>query len=141
MRVVVPLGPRRVTALVIGVAERAPTASTCRPLISLMDDCPIVPEKLLRLLEWMAEYYLAPVGDALSLAVGRALTTSSHRVVTLGAGGAAERRRLEKTILALLAKAGEAGAAGDDRAGGGPPQHRPRPARRWSSAASCRSTT
>lgn len=107
VRVVVPLGPRRVTALVIGVAEAAPPGVTCRPLISLMDDSPIVPEKLLRLLEWMAEYYLAPVGEALSLAVGRALTTSSHRVVTLGAADAVGEDELEKAILALLVKAGK----------------------------------
>jgi primosomal protein N' (replication factor Y) len=107
VRVVVPLGPRRVTALVIGVADEAPKGVTCRPLISLMDDSPIVPEKLLRLLEWMAEYYLAPVGEALSLAVGRALTTSSHRVVTLGSTDAVGRDDLEKSILALLVKTGK----------------------------------
>lgn len=107
VRVVVPLGPRRVTALVIGHADEAPEGVTCRPLISLMDDCPIVPEKLLQLLEWMADYYLAPVGDALSLAVGRALTTSSHRVVTLGNADAVGDDELERRIVALLVKAGK----------------------------------
>lgn len=91
MRVVVPLGPRRVTALVTGLGEQAPEGVTCRPIISMMDDCPIVPENLLKLLEWMADYYLAPVGDALSLAVGRALTTSSQRVVVLHSAEAAAR--------------------------------------------------
>lgn len=107
VRVVVPLGPRRVTALVIAAADAAPAGVNCRPLISLMDDSPIVPEKLLALLEWMADYYLAPVGEALSLAVGRALTTSSHRVVTLGATDAVGRDDLEKAILTLLVKAGK----------------------------------
>ncbi|MFN2376366.1 MAG: primosomal protein N' [Candidatus Binatia bacterium] len=110
MRVVVPLGPRRVTALVIATDENAPEGVTCRPIISLMDDCPIVPEKLLKLLEWMADYYLAPVGDALSLAVGRALTTASHRVVVLRSAEAALRGDsddLETRIVALLEKAGK----------------------------------
>ena len=102
VRVVVPLGPRRVTALVIGMAEEAPAGITCRPLISLMDDSPIVPAKLLELLEWMAEYYLAPVGDALSLAVGRALTTTSRRVVTLRAGEHAVEDEFERRLVALL---------------------------------------
>ncbi len=112
MRVVVPLGPRRVTALVIAEADAPPEGVTAKPLISLMDDCPIVPGKLLKLLEWMAEYYLAPVGDALSLAVGRALTTSSHRVVVLhepaGPDSAAPTEDdLESKIVAVLAKAGK----------------------------------
>jgi len=112
VRVVVPLGPRRVTALVVGLADQPPDGVTCRPLISLMDDCPIVPEKLLELLEWMADYYLAPVGDALSLAVGRALTTSSQRVVVLHAtetpdASPPQEDDLERRIVALLTKAGK----------------------------------
>ena len=47
VRVVVPLGPRRVTALVIGHADQAPDGVSCRPVISMIDDSPIVPEKLL----------------------------------------------------------------------------------------------
>jgi len=106
MRVVVPLGPRRVTALVIGEADAAPDGVVCRPLISLLDDSPIVPAKLLELLEWMADYYLSPIGDTLSLAVGRALTTTSHRAVMLREGELPEiSDDLEKKIVALLAKA------------------------------------
>ncbi len=106
VRVVVPLGPRRVTALVTGLSDTPPEGVTCRPLISLMDDCPIVPGKLLKLLEWMADYYLAPVGEALSLAVGRALTTSSQRVVVLHSAEAAAE--------AVAARRDEAaGTAGD----------------------------
>ncbi|HEY2776113.1 MAG TPA: primosomal protein N' [Candidatus Binatia bacterium] len=106
VRVVVPLGPRRVTALVVGMADTAPDGVACRPLISLLDDCPIVPGKLLELLEWMADYYLAPVGEALALAVGRALTTTSQRVVSLHDTAATGEDPLETQILALLAKAG-----------------------------------
>lgn len=106
MRVVVPLGPRRVTALVIGLADEAPAGVACRPIVSLMDDSPIVPARLLELLEWMADYYLAPVGEALSLAIGRALTTSSQRVVSLRSSGETGADDLERSILAALARAG-----------------------------------
>jgi len=105
VRVVVPLGPRRVTALVVGSSAEAPEGVTCRPIISLMDDCPIVPEKLLALLEWMAEYYLAPVGETLSLAIGRALTTSSHRIVVLRDAAAASEDALERRIVEALSSA------------------------------------
>ena len=104
VRVVVPLGPRRLTALVTAREDNAPEGVVCRPLISVMDDRPIVPEGLLRLLEWMADYYLASMADTLSLAVGKALTTASRRLVSLRSGEAAADD-VEKKIVAMLAKA------------------------------------
>jgi len=106
VRVMVPLGPRRVTALVIGTGEQAPEGVSCRSILSLLDDCPIVTEKLLQLLEWMADYYLASLGDTLSLAVGRSLTATSKKVVALRDGSAAQSD-IERRVVQILERAGK----------------------------------
>ncbi|HYC54316.1 MAG TPA: primosomal protein N' [Candidatus Binatia bacterium] len=106
VRVMVPLGPRRVTALVIGTAEEAPQGVQCRAILSLLDDCPIVTDKLLKLLEWMADYYLSSLGETLSLAVGRSLTATSKKVVALRDGSAAQGE-LERRVVQILERAGK----------------------------------
>lgn len=107
MRVLVPLGPRRITALVTQMADAAPDDVTCRNVLAVLDDAPIVTEGLLHLLEWMAEYYLAGLGDTLSLAVGRTLTSTSRRVVALRNRSAAHGEA-EEQLVAALEKIGKA---------------------------------
>ena len=71
--VVVPLGPRQLHA-VVWEAERLPTEEVgdnrLRPLLAKADVAPI-PEKLRRLAEWTADYYLSPLASVLR--IGREL--------------------------------------------------------------------
>ncbi len=83
MRVVVPLGRRRVTALVLATADSPPEGIKCRDIEAVLDSEPVVPADLIELVRWIAEYYLAGVPEVLSLAVGRGLTTESRRIVEL----------------------------------------------------------
>ncbi len=81
MRVVVPLGRRRVTGIVTGLAETAPVGIDYKDLEAVLDEQPIVDEGLLHLAAWMAEYYGTGLAEVLSLAVGRGLTAASKRTV------------------------------------------------------------
>jgi primosomal protein N' (replication factor Y) len=67
--VIAPLGPRQLIG-VVWDAERLPTAevpdSRLRPLVAVMD-VPPIPAPLRRLVEWTADYYLAPVAAVLRM--------------------------------------------------------------------------
>jgi primosomal protein N' (replication factor Y) len=105
-RVLVPLGRRRVTGLVTAVSDDAPADLTCRDVGAVLDHEPIVGEGLLRLLVWMADYYGASFAEAVSLAVGRGLTTASTRVARLIDAGAANNASERRLVEALAAAGG-----------------------------------
>lgn len=104
-RVVVPLGRRRVTAIVTGLTERAPTGVRCKDLLRILDDRPILTRGLIELAEWMAQYYAASLAEVFALAVPRGLTAASRRVAKL-TGAAVARGDLEQRILDRLTTAG-----------------------------------
>ena len=105
VRVIVPLGRRRITGLIAERVQTAPAGIRTRPLLSVLDREPVVPTELLELAKWMSEYYLTPFSEVLSLAIGRGLTTSSERHVHLidPAKAASER---ERRIVDALGEAG-----------------------------------
>ena len=96
-RVLVPLGPRTL----VGVVRPEPpdddvAPDKLRPILEDLDgDAPALPEPLLRLCEWVADYYVAPIGEAYRLALPGLLTHADARVArltetgrdVLGAGG------------------------------------------------------
>ncbi|HUY29072.1 MAG TPA: primosomal protein N' [Candidatus Binataceae bacterium] len=62
-RVLVPLRSRKLTAVVLEVGD-ALSAGPLRPIAELMDPQPIFDDAHLHLLEFLASYYMAPLGDA-----------------------------------------------------------------------------
>ena len=70
-RVLVPLGRRTVTGLVTGTADDGSVAEDAiRELAGVLDDgAPFLPDAIVDLALWVAEYYLAGPGDALSTAM------------------------------------------------------------------------
>lgn len=107
VRVVVPLGPRRVTALVMTRTGSAPSGMRMREIASVLDDAAIVPPDLLGVVDWIAEYYLCSRADVLSLAIGRGLTTASRREVRL-LSREGDLSKTEQKVIDALAQAGGA---------------------------------
>ncbi len=68
-RVVVPMGPRTMTGVVVGQAAAADTAYTIKPIKSVLDDEAFIPPDVVRLTEWVSEYYLAGPGATLAAAL------------------------------------------------------------------------
>lgn len=62
-RVLVPLNAK----LVLGIcsAEIPAPSFACKEIAEVLDDCPILPQELMDLAVWMAEYYHCSVGKAL----------------------------------------------------------------------------
>ncbi|SPF31303.1 Replication restart DNA helicase PriA [Candidatus Sulfotelmatobacter kueseliae] len=61
-RVLVPFRQQRMTGIVVELHDRGPSVAT-KNIISVLDAAPVLDEQLLRLGRWIADYYLAPVGE------------------------------------------------------------------------------
>lgn len=104
MRVLAPWGRRYLAGVVLEVTDSAPPEAAqsrdgIRPLVLALDAEPILDAALLRLARWTAQYYQAPLGEAVRCALPPA--------AGLGAGApGGEERQLQLTA------AGQARAAG-----------------------------
>ncbi len=92
-RVVVPLGPRQLTGVAVGQVGAADTAFTLKDIIQVLDEGAFVPPDVVKLTQWVADYYLAGPGAALAAALppyglsNRVDRFKTVRVVTLTAEG------------------------------------------------------
>jgi primosomal protein N' (replication factor Y) len=64
-RVVAPFNKEKLIGVVTAVGVPTPTGFEVRFLEAVLDDEPLLSEQLLALAEWMAQYYLAPLGEVL----------------------------------------------------------------------------
>jgi primosomal protein N' len=80
MRVLVPLGSRQVTGIVLGLGDDLP-AVKLRDVLDVLDDSPFFSPELLALCRFAASHYLAPLGEVLATALLAGLRAQSHRVV------------------------------------------------------------
>src|ERR1700690_4207943 len=63
-RVLVPFRQQRLTGVVVEVHDRAPSVKT-KAILNVLDVSPVLDEQLLRLGRWIADYYLAPLGEVM----------------------------------------------------------------------------
>lgn len=90
LRVLVPLGKRRVTGYVVE-ANSLPSASTAesrksytfKSVLSVLDDQPLFGSKELQFYQWIARYYLASVGEVLRTALPGSMNVRSYRAVRI----------------------------------------------------------
>jgi primosomal protein N' (replication factor Y) len=68
-RVVVPVGTRTMTGVVMGEAAAADVSFTIKPLIKVIDARAFVPADVLELAQWVSDYYLAGPGATLAAAL------------------------------------------------------------------------
>ena len=69
VRVLVPLGKsKRYVAVVMMIHEKKPDFPV-KPIIELLDDKPMVTERQLSLWQWIADYYLSPIGEVCNAAL------------------------------------------------------------------------
>ena len=64
-RVIAPFRNEKLIGVVTAVGAKAPADVEVRYLEAVLDDEPLLSEPLLTLAEWMAQYYLAPLGEVL----------------------------------------------------------------------------
>ena len=113
-RVIVPVGPRTLTGVVLGEAAAADTAYTIKPIKQVVDDHAFVPPDVVKLTEWVSDYYLAGPGATLAAALpphgltARVDRFKTVRVAALTAAGidAAERLAAHSVEPAELPRLG-----------------------------------
>jgi primosomal protein N' (replication factor Y) (superfamily II helicase) len=86
-RVLVPLGHRALVGVVRAATDPAPPEKL-RALLADLDDAePTLTAELVALCEWLADYYVAPVGEAYRLALPGLLGNADARTATATAAG------------------------------------------------------
>ena len=92
-RVLVPFSGQRLIGVVVRVHDDRPTGgSAIKPVQHVLDDAPLLPEELMQLAKWIAQYYVAPLGEVL-----RGMMPLAAEGATLYGGtakGASQRSRL-----------------------------------------------
>jgi primosomal protein N' (replication factor Y) len=119
-RVLVPVGTRVLTGCVLGAAGGDAAPDRVKPIIEVLDDRPFVPEDVVELAVWVAEYYACGVGEAVAAAMPpRAWIESERHAQITAAGRVAVKREhgLRRTVLEKLAggapvRVGSIGAQG-----------------------------
>src|SRR5206468_3315761 len=84
-RVEVPFGAKRSTGFVVALADAAPAkAAKIKPVRAVVDDeePALVPE-IIELCRWAAEYYIAPLGEMLRMALPANMAARGRREVRL----------------------------------------------------------
>src|SRR5580704_14372 len=61
-RVLVPFRQQRLTGIVVELHDRKPSVKV-KNILNVLDVAPVLDEQLLRLGRWIADYYLAPIGE------------------------------------------------------------------------------
>jgi primosomal protein N' (replication factor Y) len=81
MRVEVMLGSnKRYAGIVKKIVDEKPAAFNPKPILSVLDEAPIVYPHQLELWEWMAQYYMCTEGEVMQAAVPSHLKISSESV-------------------------------------------------------------
>ncbi|MFH0900035.1 MAG: primosomal protein N' [Pseudomonadota bacterium] len=88
-RVLVPVGGRKVTGVVVGMAAGRPPVEDVRPLDDVLDTSPALDRELVDLCLWVADYYEAPPGEVIRAALPAGTGVESKLEPSLTAKGRA----------------------------------------------------
>ncbi|WP_022667022.1 replication restart helicase PriA [Desulfospira joergensenii] len=105
MRVLVPFGRKRLTGYLLGDHPDKPGFKT-REILELLDDHPLFPENQIPFFEWIAQYYIHPLGEVIKTALPGGLdrrdvscafmTEKGERALGSGEAGPDEARVMEQ---------------------------------------------
>ncbi|MFZ5863525.1 MAG: replication restart helicase PriA [Nitrospirota bacterium] len=106
VRVRVPFGARVLDGYVVRLVERT-DIETCKSVLDVLDERPIIDATILQFSQWIADYYLAPWGRVLAAVVPSGLKArAAKRVAVTDAGRAVDasavRGGARRRLLAIL---------------------------------------
>ncbi len=105
VRVLVPFGTKYAAGLIV---EHPASTSlpSLKPIRDVLDPAPVFSEELLKLCRWIAEYYMAPLGEVVKQALPHGLRLSTKRIVRLAPTASpeavAEARRVSRQRAKLF---------------------------------------
>jgi primosomal protein N' (replication factor Y) (superfamily II helicase) len=104
-RVEVPLGTKRTTGFVVALTDDAPEAAKIKPIRAVLDDDePALTPEILELCRWAAEYYIAPFGEMLRVALPANMAARGKREAVLVLDEASLVLDSDHALLAELRK-------------------------------------
>ena len=101
-QVIVPFGRRRLSGFVVGLLSST-TVSSVKDIVDVEDPDLSIPAEVLTLCRWVADYYLAPLGEVLRTALPAGLGRKSPGEVPRAEGSVPEVRLFEEQKVALAA--------------------------------------
>lgn len=85
-RVLVPFGRRRVTGYVLNISTST-ACSELKSVLDVLDEGPLFPESMVPLFQWMASYYLHPIGRVIKNALPAGFGHVEQRAFFITAAG------------------------------------------------------
>jgi primosomal protein N' (replication factor Y) (superfamily II helicase) len=101
MRVLVPLGRRKVTGVVLDLLTESAVPDT-RDILTTLDERPILDASILQLAKWIAQYYLGTLGQVLGTVLPASLRSEMQRTVIVKTENVSVCDRWAERILARL---------------------------------------
>ena len=84
VRVIVPFGKSKLlTGIVTGITETAPANYQAKYVECLLDEVPIVTEQQLQFWKWLADYYMASIGEVMNAALPANFKLASETKIVL----------------------------------------------------------
>jgi len=87
LRVLVPLGGRRITGYILGRIDCAPVGQKIKKIYEVLDSEPLFPAEQVQFYKWLAGYYHYPIGEVIKTALPAGLTKKSGRRVMITEAG------------------------------------------------------
>lgn len=118
-RVVAPFGKRALVGVVVSLSDKTPAAAKVRDVTQIVDAVPALSAQLLELGRWLANYYVAPLGEVFRAMLPPPVEVRQQREVHLtdaGRSALSELRALESlratqraeiAVLEFLDRAGK----------------------------------
>lgn len=98
MRVLVPLGKRKVAGVVLDFLAKS-SLDQVREVLAVLDEQPVVDHSLLELSRWACGYYLSSIGEVLATLLPPSLKIEGRRIVRDRPGDFPLREGLQTKIL------------------------------------------
>ena len=96
-RAVAPFGKRTLTGFIINLPKKVLlNKEEIKPITDILDDKPIFTNKTLKFYEWISEYYLCSLGEALKLLVPQGTDVETKRKIVVDKKFIAELLQSEK---------------------------------------------
>ncbi|MDP2363275.1 MAG: DEAD/DEAH box helicase family protein, partial [Ignavibacteria bacterium] len=97
VRVVAPFGKRTLTGFIINIPESISLKKDeIKPITDILDDKPLFANKTLKFYEWLSEYYLCSLGEALKLLVPQGTDVETKRKIVVDKDFISELLQKEK---------------------------------------------
>ncbi len=105
VRVIIPFGRKYVVGVIVALPEST-SLSSLKPIHDVLDSSPVLSPELLQLCLWIAEYYLAPLGEVLKAAIPHGFARGKRFVHPAQSTPGMKLSPQREQILSLLRESG-----------------------------------